>query len=463
MIGCYVNDAELLVEYSVNPQKMSPDGLFYYRLFEKLYQMGYQTLDEVSIFAFIQENEQIKVEYEKRGGYNTLRELSNIIDISNIQGYVDTFNKYCLLEELYSKGFNIEKDFSKFEQMTASQVFDYFEYQLNSISVDIGDDVEFDTFDITDGFIEDLESGENVGIQYGKYSPLMNYLTLGLPKGDLTLIGSYINQGKSSFVSNNLAFAIAESGIKVGILANEMQSKAYKLLLLLYVMVNRLDYYKLTRKKLKIGKFTDEDKIMINRARDIIKEEYVPYLFFAKTFDYEITKTRKIIKKWSKLGAEVIIYDTLKADLDNAETWKDLIASSRELYQLASKENIAIIGVMQLALYTNQRRLLDLDVLANGKQASEPASECIFFRSLHPNEKKGERFELKCYKMVKDASGKYSNVKEYIDLDPDKTYRIFFIAKTRNDQVGTAIVYEFKGHYNIWKEVGFADVRPDSF
>lgn len=425
--------------------------------------MGYQTLDEVSIFAFVNENEQIKMEYEKRGGYNTLRELASIVDTLNIQGYVDTFNKYCLLEELHSKGFNIEKDFNKFEQMTTSQVFDYFEYQLNSVSIDVGDDVEFDTFEITDNFIEKLESGENVGIQYGKYSPLMNYLTLGIPKGHFTIIGSYVNQGKSSFVSANLAFPIAETGMKVGILANEMDSKDYKMLLLLYVLVNRVEYFGLTRKKLKIGKFTDEDKAAIRRAQVIIKEEYAPYIYFAKTFDYEVSKTKKIMKKWSKLGVEIVCYDVLKADLVGENTWQNLIESSRLLYQLASKEKIAVVGIMQLALYTNQRRILDLDVLANGKQATEPASECIFFRSLHPNEKTGEKHELKCYRMVKDTQGKYSNVKEYIDLDPNKTYRIFFIAKTRNDQVGTAIVYEFKGHFNIWKEIGFADVRPDSY
>ena len=442
---------------------MSADGLFYYRLFEKLYQMGYQTLDEVSIFAFIQENEQIKMEYEKRGGYNTLRELASIVDITNIQGYIDTFNKYCLLEELHGKGFNIDKEFNKFEQMSASQVFDYFEYQLNSVSVDIGDDVEFDTFEIDDKFIADLESGENVGIQYGKHSPLMNYLTLGIPKGHFTIVGSYVNQGKSSMVSANMAFPIAETGMKVGMLANEMESKDYKMLLLLYVLINRVEYFGLTRKKIKIGKFSKEDREAIAKAQKIIKEQYAPYLFFAKTYDYDINKTKKIIKKWAKVGVELVLYDVLKADLVGDNTWQNLIESSRLLYQLASRENIAIVGVMQLALHTNQRRILDLDVLANGKQATEPASECIFFRSLHPNEKVGEKQELKCYKMVKDASGKYTNVKEYIDLDPDKTYRIFFIAKTRNDQVGTAIVYEFKGHFNIWKEIGFAEVRPDSY
>ncbi|HZJ99150.1 MAG TPA: DnaB-like helicase C-terminal domain-containing protein, partial [Tissierellaceae bacterium] len=447
---------------SIDVRMLSKDGEFYYSLLTHLYGLGYQKFEEVSVFAFLQKNEELLEQYNAKGGYNTLRDLSVVVNVDNIDGYIDAFNKYCLLIQLNEKGFNVEKEFDKFEKMTSTQVFDYFEFQLNSITVDVASDVEFESFEVTEQDIIDLESGENIGIQYNKHSPLMNYLTLGIPKGNFTIIGSYINQGKSSMVSN-MAYSIAKEGTKVGIIANEMAIKDYKILLLVYVLVNDLNYYSLTRKKLKMGQFSAGDKEMIKRAMDIIKNCYVPNLHFAKTFDYDMAKTRRIIKRWSKLGVELMYYDTLKADTTDESTWKDLIKSSRELYQLASKENIAIVGVMQLALHTNQRRVLDLDVLANGKQASEPASECIFFRTIHPNEKTGEKFEAKCYRFVKDPTGKYTNVKEMIELDPNKTYRVFFIAKTRNDKVGTAIIYEFKGHLNIWKELGFADIRPDMF
>lgn len=462
IIGCFVSDPDLLAEHVLDKNMLSDDGLFYYSLLSQLYQIGYQKFDEVSVFAFLQKNEDLMRQYNTKGGYNTLNDLSLIVNTQNVDGYIDAFNKYCLLIQLDKRGFNVEKEFDKFEKMTSSQVFDYFEYQLNSITVDVASDVEFESFEITKQDIADLESGENIGIQYGKHSPLMNYLTLGIPKGNFTIMGSYVNQGKSSFVSN-IAYSVAKEGTKVGIIANEMAIKDYKMLLLIYVLVNDLKYYGLTRKKIKMGQFTKNDKVQINKAREIIKNNYVPNLYFAKTFDYDMTRTRRIIKRWSKLGVELIFYDTLKSDMSDSSVWESLIEATRVLYQLASKEDIAIVGVMQLALHTNQRRILNLDVLANGKQASEPASECILFRSMHPNEKVGEKFEAKCYRFVKDTSGKYSNVKEMIELDPNKTYRIFFIAKTRNDEVGTAVIYEFQGHYNVWKELGFADIRPDMY
>lgn len=462
IIGCFLKDADLISEQSIDVKRMGKDGTFYYSLLYHLYQMGYQVFDEVSIYAFLQENDELLKGYNDRGGFSTLKDLKSIVDTKNLDVYVDTFNKYCLLEELYNKGFNVEREFDKFERMTSSQVFDYFEYQLNSVSVDIGGDTEFESFEVTEQDILDLESGENIGLQYNKHSPLMNYLTLGLPKGNFTIIGSYVNQGKSSFVSN-MAFSIARQGTKVGIVANEMAIKDYKMLLIIYVLVNDLNYYGLTRKKIKMGQFNVEDRQKIDEAREVIKDHYVPHLYFAKTFDYDMVRTKKIIKRWSKLGVELVFYDTLKSDMTDSSVWESLIEATRVLYQLASKENIAIVGVMQLALHTNQRRILNLDVLANGKQASEPASECILFRTIHPNERAGEKFEAKCYRFIKDASGKYSNIKEMIELDPNKTYRVFFLAKTRNDEVGTAIIYEFKGHLNVWKELGFADIRPDVY
>ena len=462
LIGCFVSDPDLLSEHMLDRKMLSEDGLFYYSLLTNLYEVGYQKFDEVSVFAFMQKNDELMEQYNKKGGFNTLRDLSMIVDTKNIDGYIDAFNKYSLLIQLDQKGFNVEKEFDKFEKMTTNQVFDYFEYQLNSITVDVASDVEFESFEITDADIQGLIDGENIGIQYGKHSPLMNYLTLGIPKGNFTIIGSFVNQGKSSFVSN-MAYGIAREGTKVGIIANEMAIKDYKLLLLIYVLINDMSYYGLTRKKIKMGQFTPEDRKAIDKARDIIKEHYVPYLYFAKTFDYDMPRTSKIIKRWAKLGVELVYYDTLKSSMADNSVWESLIESTRVLYQLASKEDIAIVGVMQLALHTNQRRVLDLDVLANGKQASEPASEVILFRTIHPNEKIGEKFEAKCYRFVKDPTGKYTNVKEMIELDPNKTYRVFFIAKTRNDEVGTAVIFEFKGHLNVWKELGFADIRPDVF
>ena len=38
-------------------------------------------------------------------------------------------------------------------------------------------------------------------------------------------------------------------------------------------------------------------------------------------------------------------------------------------------------------------------------------------------------------------------------------YKIFFHFKTRNDSVGTTVLYEFKGYQNKWNELGYCTVH----
>ena len=167
IIGCFVQEPDLISEHALDKDMLSDDGVFYYSLLTHLYGLGYEKFDEVSIFSFIQKNDGLTTQYEERGGYRTLEELSAIVDTQNMDGYIDSFNKYALLIQLDEKGFNVSKEFDKFEKMTSSQVFDYFEFQLNSITVDVATDVEFESFTITDSDIQKLIDGENVGIQYG--------------------------------------------------------------------------------------------------------------------------------------------------------------------------------------------------------------------------------------------------------------------------------------------------------
>jgi hypothetical protein len=68
------------------------------------------------------------------------------------------------------------------------------------------------------------------------------------------MVTSYTNGGKSSYVTNNMIIPIAEQKIKTCIISNEQKSIVYKLLLLTYVLTEKLDYWNLTRKKLKSGK-----------------------------------------------------------------------------------------------------------------------------------------------------------------------------------------------------------------
>ena len=106
-------------------------------------------------------------------------------------------------------------------------------------------------------------------------------------------------------------------------------------------------------------------------------------------------------KRFSKIGGEVLVYDTMKADTsENDSTWLALLNDSKELFQIVSKNNLAGVVTFQLALSTkNKVRILDEGVLSNGKQVAEVFSEMIGFRDIWSDEFSGEDSDIKPYKI----------------------------------------------------------------
>lgn len=454
LAGVILQEPELLNDYTINKKILSADGMFYISIVDKLLQKGIEVVDEVS---FKNEVDALGLTstYKELGGWNTINDLM-IADTKNIDSIFDDWTKWNLVKKYNEKGIlDIEKHWNKLKDMKAQQVVDYIEYQISSVDIDICTDIEWENLNLTDEEIDNILSGINMGINYGKHSPLLNYLSSGLPLADLTMFSSYTNGGKSSFAMNNIIIPIAEQGIKTCIVANEQRSIVYKMLLQTYVLTERLDYWKLDRKKFKTGKWSDEDKKMVEKAREIIRKEYAPYITFVKLYDYDMQKVNKIAKKLAKTGLEVLLYDTFKFNGDDETVWKSLIEDSKQLFQICSKLGIAGVVTCQLAPGTKNRiRVIDEYCLSNAKQIAEVFSEMIAFRDVWEDEFDGEPYDIKPYRLKKDSSGKRTSEKEYFKLDKDKKYKIFFHFKTRNDSVGSAILYEFKGYQNKWIELG---------
>lgn len=439
---------------------ITEDGQFYYSLGLEMAKKGYRSLDDASIYTFVGENSTLKNGYERRGGYHTVKNMLGIVDIQNTESYYDALCKNNFLISLYEQGFNVVKHIDKLNKMTNQEAVDYYDYILNSASLSKTTGVKIETLGLS-GFIDKFNNGHQKGVNFGKKCPIMNYLTLGLPKGDITAFASYSNGGKTSFVAENIIFPIAETKKKTCIISNEQQIEVYQILLLVHVLTERLDYWKLTRKKIKSGGYTEEEIEMISKAEKIVEEEYEPYLSFVKTFDYNMSKVCKIIKKLAKTGLEVAVYDTMKVDSESDEVWKSLLNDSKMLFQTVSKEGVAGVVTVQLALHMQAKRFLSMQCFANGKQISEVMSEIIMFRDLWEDEREGEKFDVKPYRHKKDSNGKITGVKEIIKLDPEKKYKLMFHVKTRNDEADNVLVYEFNGQWNKWKELGFANPIHD--
>lgn len=462
-VFCFWKDPDLYDDYKfVNDKKdetlKSKDAQFYFNLGKALYNAGFRKFDNITVYGFLQNKPNVKETFEDYGGYREVENLKQLVNVENVDAYFDKIAKLNTLEALCELTFNSFEDVSKFDKMSSQQVYDYFEYKLNDISITSTHDVEEESLVIDDEFIEECNTGDAVGISYAKNCPIMNYLTLGVPLGEMFMIAGHSGVGKSSFVFENMVLPMAEEGVKVAIVSNEMRSKDYKIMLLAHILTKELNYWGLTRKQIKMGHFTNEQREMLNKAKKISQEKYSS-LGFIKLFDNDIGKVLKYIKKKSKRGYQIFVWDTMKSDdsLDE-KMFLQLLINSRKVFQLASKENIAIIPTYQLALYTVNQRYLDASCLANGKQIKEVFSEMIYMRQLWQDEYTGEKYDCKAYQLQKNEDGKYTKVKRMIELDKDKKYIVAFLDKTRNDEDKQQVLYEVNGRFNSWKEIGYCNI-----
>lgn len=434
------------------------DGVFYFTLGRQMYNQGFKSFDNVSIYSFLENKPTVKKRFDKLGGYATVAELCNLVNPENADAYYDKIAKMNTLMTLHDKGFNVISNIDKFTKMTNQEVYDYYDYILNSVSIKNTHDIDIESLEIDEKFLKECNSGYAQGLSYGKNCPILNYLTLGTPLGDMYMFAGHSGVGKSSFVFENMIIPMTEDGIKCAVISNEQRAKDFKQLLLVHILTSELDYWGLTRKKLKIGNFSEEQWDMLRKAEKISKEKYGT-IQFVKLFDNDMNKVKRIIKKMSKLGYQAVMFDTMKSDDEIDDSmWQQLLIHSRKLFQITSRENISLICTYQLALHTLNKRYLDASCLSNAKQIKEVFSEMVYVRPLWDDEYTGEKFDVKPYKLEKDDSGKFQNVKKPIILDRDKKYLVAFLDKTRNDDDKIQVLYQFNGRFNRWREIGYCSV-----
>lgn len=463
-IFCLWKDPNLYDDYkSINVRGdktiQSKDGLFYFQLGRGMYNEGYRNFDSITLDSYLKDKPKISQQFEEYGGFGEVEEMTQLVDVENVDAYYDKLAKINILSNLlvnYADTFNNLDDVAG---MTSQNVYDLFEYTLNNVSLAVNHDIKVQSLVLDDAYIEECNNGEAMGLSYAENCPRLSSKTLGLPLGDLYMLGAHSGVGKSSFMFENFILPLNNQGIKVAIVSNEMQLKAYQNLILVHILTHELNYWKLTRKHLKVGHFTDEQIDLIKQAQKISEDKY-SNIRFVKIFDTDTNKLLKIIKKLAKVGYQCICYDTMKADDSTADNmWQRLMIDSRRIFQLASKENISIVVTYQLALYTENQRYLSASCLSNSKQIKEVFSEMVYMRNIWHDEFPKEQYDIKPYTLEKktDGSGWYRNYNS-IKLDKNKKYIIAFLDKTRNDENNIQILYEWNARFNYWKEIGYCTV-----
>lgn len=463
---------------------LSEDARFYFSLGQQMSNL-YNVFDEVSVLSFIGDNEVLLSGFNERGGYDVIYNAMEMINPNNIDQYIDVLNRENILIKLYEEGFNLFKEveingkriipIKLLRRMSAVEALQFFESRISNIGIRVkSSDMEISDLGIEDDFEEKLEKGLLMGIPFdiGGYSqkdgstifasPILNNISMGINKGELTLIGGFSGSGKTSFAFSNIVMPMVFRGENVCITANEQRKIAWQILLIVYVLVHHFKYYNLTRKKIKAGQFNDEDRKMIRLAKEYINDVYKDKIKFIKTFDYNV---RDIIREQKRLylnhGYSAFLYDTFKAEdsTDMNVARGSMVEDSKALFQFASKYNVPQVITAQLATYLEKTSWLTSSALSNSKQVKEVCSEVFLMRKvvnemeLNPESK----YYIKPYRLKKGEDGKWK--RDYFEIDHTLggQFRIIFVDKTRNDEDSVAVLYKYDGHINIWHELGYCN------
>lgn len=424
-----------------------------------MYGLNYQTFDNITVNTYLDDKATTKEGFLQRGGYKTVQEIMSLLDVSNIDSYYDELVKNNALMDLHDTGFAVVDNWDRFAGMTSTDLYDYMEYQVNNIFIDKVEKLKIE--DLSDGYdryVEEWDKGTMRGFTVGY--PLLNYRLAGVHKKNLMLHLAHIGNGKTTSSILFYILPAIEHGENVCIIANEQGVEEFRQMILSTVLFNRINYRKINRQRFIQGGFSEDDLEHIKLAQKWLKEQE-GRIMFVETNDYSVGNVRKVIRKYSKVGYGLFVFDTLKPEIENSNNaWADFSEVAKELFAIAKREDVAIIATAQLSAESMARRYLDLSCVGKSRAIAETATQVVMFRTLSADEKE----KVVVYNRKKDpATGKFTSIKEQVPIDPDKDYIVLFTPKNRFGDTQPQIVYERNMAWNSLREIGYTEINYDGF
>lgn len=487
-VGSFYKNPDLYIEYGrfvVSQYDLSDEVTrFLYDNFEIYYKTFSQTIDEIKINTFMSQDQERLKYYKMYGGYKTIKQWMDIVDLDDFKNYMDVVKKYSLLREFNSKGFDVEKimNHSKFNTMKAEDIVRLLRGAVDKVSTVI----------MSDSTSVLVNEQINSNIKKWLLKPAMgatipfdilNDLFRGLRLGKLTCIGFLSNEGKTRlgcFLASYLAFV---EGKKVVFLANETEEEDFRACLLTTIINN--DHFKelhginINQKErgLVLGQYYDDNGNLIERYcdedgnfieseidyesriyntsqqfRDILavaewlenQQEGKIYFKFMKSYsdkdiDFEIRKHKMTY------GVDYVFYDTLK----NYKTsdWGELKQTTTMLNSISIELQVSTVCSFQLTDDTVFTDIFSLSSnnIANAKQLKHVADHLIIGKRINID-------DYYKYKYIPNDDSWGEDVQ--FDLDLKKRYMALKIDKNRSGNRDKTPLLEFDLDYNVWKEVG---------
>ena len=412
------------------------------------------TLSEIDIGLYLEKHPKLADKYyNEYGGFQTIENASAYIKEENFESYVRDLRKWNAVAKLVKRGFPCDKArLSEICDMSAEELYDEYTVYLNDIFANIDNNIKsYNGFAGMKDLINKLNAGKNVGIPFANCD-ILNKETGGMLGGNIIGFGAASGVGKSTLSINYIFPSIMKYNLKAVFIINEQDEENFKKEALIWYSSQVLKQ-PVTKRVLRDGNYdkkTEETLLKAAEWYESIQERN--NITIIPLEQYTARTVIKLIKKYTKMLADVIVLDTLKESYDSRdkESWKSLMTDCVDFYDCIKHTNTCMVITYQLV--KNKSKYLTNADIGVSKGIIDIFSVNIFFRRLLQTEYN----DLYCYNPIKNSNSKI----EY-KLDKDKYYMIKFVSKNRYGQSDIQIIGEADFSINNYKDLAYCIVTQD--
>ena len=416
------------------------------------------TLSEVDIGLYLEKHPKLADKYyNEYGGYQTIENAGFYIKEENFDSYVRDLRKWNVVAKLVKHGFPCDKTrLSEICDMSAEDLYDEYTVYLNDIFANIDNNIKsYNGFADMKSLIDELDAGKNVGIPFANCE-VLNKETGGMLGGNIIGFGASSGVGKSTLSINYVFPSMIKHDLKALFIINEEDEQKFRKEALVWYCSNVLKH-PVPKRVLRDGNFDKETKEALYKAAEWFESQKEKrHITIIPLEQYTARTVIKLIKKYTKMGCDVIVLDTLKESYDSRdkESWKSLMTDCVDFYDCIKHTDTCMVITYQLV--KNKSKYLTNADIGISKGILDIFSLNIFFRRPFQTEFEGGKDELYCYEPIKN-----SNSRLEFKLKKDKHYMIGFISKNRHGMSDIQIISEADFSINQYKDLGYCTVLQD--
>lgn len=454
-----------------NPQEFfrAKATMFFYQIGIQMFERGFVNYDEAGILSFFSTNASLKEKFDEYGGITVVLGMMSNVDSNNHEGFYNSLVKDNCISQLKVNNLITEDDLPKLQCMDIDQIRLYYLNKVNTVFYNQGTSAKVESMEIDDEDLQTFHEGLARGIPINTTAPLLNYEMLGINKG-LTFLGAMSNVGKTSFIMGIIIKAWCNNKVKSCIISNEQTLLEFKQLLIAMVAYEMYgEDTNLIRRRVKIGKFDNNEWFQLKDIQARINETYGKYIKYVKLHNYDMEDVQLIIDLLSARGYTGFVYDVFKADEGSNKVIEQMKDMSKALFRTLDNNEVSGIATIQLGLSFENVRYLHMGTISTSKQIVEPATEVLLMRQMWEDEITDAQYDIHVYNYLydehgnkmKDAIGKPLKKPIPIYEDEYEDIILVFLSKTRNSKK-VVIAYKFNGDYNIWEELGYCNPKREN-